>query len=164
MTCRKVHTTWFPISIRANQMLHRLKIDRHTAFLRAQSQTLRFTRLYWNDIKKCKVMKAASRRNDMTCSLALFLDNAQMIMKRCKFDYHSENQGQIAIDIGQGYIFISGKDKFWTTICRGKEPHRISSCALCIVSLPCSCSLVSKHFYILARINQFRKPMELIWR
>ena len=38
MTCRKVHTTWFPICIRANQMLHRLNIDRHTAFQRAQSQ------------------------------------------------------------------------------------------------------------------------------
>ena len=89
----------------------------------------------------------------MTCSLALFLDNAEMIMKRCKFDYQSENRRKIAIDIGQGYIFISGKNKFWTMNCRGKEPQGISSCTLCIISLPCSWSLVSKHFYIPARIN-----------
>ena len=104
-------------------------------------------------LKKCKVMKAASRRNAMTCSLALFLDNADMVMEKCKFDYQSENKGQIAIDLGQGYLFISGQDKFWTMNCHGKEPQGIPSCTLCIISLPCSCSLVSKHFYIPSRIT-----------
>ena len=48
----------------------------------------------------------------MTCRLALFLDNAEVIMKRCKFYHQSEIRGQIAINKGQEYIFISENINF----------------------------------------------------
>ena len=78
----------------------------------------------------------------MTCSLVLILDHADMIMKRCKFDYHSEKKGQIAIDIGQGHIFISGKQILDNELSRKRAPGNLF--------------LYSYHYHLVAMFMQSR--------
>ena len=74
-------------------------------------------------------------------------------MRLCTFDCYPGHQDQIAIELGDGYVLISGIDTFWTMTCEGQEPKGISSCTLCIIRLGCFCYLESKSFYIAPRIT-----------
>ena len=71
---------------------------------------LDLTHCQGNFLLKCKVLKAARRRDKMTCALALLHDNAEMVMRLCTFDYHPRHQDQIAIELGDGYVLTSGID------------------------------------------------------
>ena len=96
----------------------------------------------------CHVTFPLSPVDKPTCAMALYNSNSKLIDKNCNIAYHRvESPEDFIQDLGHGYWLVSSSIS-WLMTCRGLPPRETPACALCVVQLPCLCSLHSKRFTV----------------
>ena len=103
-----------------------------------------------NLFKRCDQGLAVKETTHMTCSLAIFLNDHSEIEKLCEFTLllnDDETDTQI-LSLDTNTYLLSTFDLVWIQSCPGGTPVHVEPCMLCVVRLPCTCSLKAKTFYI----------------
>ena len=103
-----------------------------------------------NHFKRCNQALTMLESSSPDCALALFYDLPKIITELCQFTFvpksHS-NQTHIITDSENSYL-ISSEDTHWIQTCPNKAPLQMSTCKLCVIKLPCGCSLKGQTFFI----------------
>lgn len=104
----------------------------------------------------------------MSCAAALFFDNAPQVMKMCDISYQAEGNDLPSnpLMMRNGSYVITGGDaqsnEMWELNCpaasTGYSVRKIKSCVLCIIDVPCGCSIKSKTFVISRRLTNCEMP------
>jgi hypothetical protein len=102
------------------------------------------------ELKRCPynfLIKEVARQP--TCSVGLFLDDKNVIKEKCdpivkQFKIFSPLARVFSIN--NGSFLIASPDETWTQICEGTLPKTIKACSLCMIYLPCGCTLKSNHY------------------
>ena len=82
-------------------------------------------------------------------------------MKYCSIRYQPNHHTQSAVDVGHGHFLISGYEESWTMICNQGHPRSVTPCSICVIHIPCACSLESSSFHIVPRITHCQPSKSL---
>ena len=103
-----------------------------------------------NNLKRCKQALTMQEISYPSCALALFYDNPRSVAKLCSVSFLPKSQFHQShvITVADNAYLTFTLDKNWIQTCPGKAPVEIKPCKLCIVRLPCACSLKGQTFFI----------------
>ena len=121
--------------------------DKMFYFTMSESQ---FQSCQGNLFKRCDQGLAVKETTHMTCSMAIFLNDHSQIKELCEFTLllnDNEIDTQI-LSLDTNTYLLSTFDLIWIQSCPGGTPVHVEPCMLCVIKLPCTCSLKAKTFYI----------------
>ena len=103
-----------------------------------------------NHFKRCNQALTMKESSNPSCVLALFYDQPQPISKLCSVTFlpKSSTVESHIITISENSYLVSSQDTQWIQSCPNKAPLQVNPCKLCIVKLPCTCSLKGQTFFI----------------
>ena len=114
-----------------------------------------------NHLKRCNQALTMKESSTSNCALALFYDKPKSVAELCtvtllpKSKYHDSH----IVTVSDNSYLISSPDTHWIQICHGKAPVEIAPCKLCIIKLPCACSLKGQTFYIPPTLQHCTKTL-----
>lgn len=111
------------------------------------------------DLKSCSSQFSLKRRSHghKSCTAALFFDNGEDVMENCDIGLvSSKGSRPDAKTLANGtYLIVGGDpgvDDDWTFQCPDASPsnkvQKVASCVLCMIEVPCLCSLTGSTFFI----------------
>ena len=106
-------------------------------------------------MRRCNQGLAMQEAENPNCALALYFNDVEQISKLCEFIlFPKGNKIETHIfHIRSNTFFISTNDVNWIQTCARGTPTHIKPCKLCIISVPCGCSLKAKTFFIPATLD-----------
>ena len=107
-------------------------------------------------VRRCMRGFAIKETSQPSCLFALFENDHVLIKQLCDFKYllNSDQVASKVIPINDNSYLVSTNDTNWLQTCPFSTPMYIKPCSLCIVTLPCSCSLKSRTFFIPACLDR----------
>ena len=115
-----------------------------------------------SNIRICSNTRSLRTFNQLTCSIALYLNNIEKILELCDMSYEHENTPSTAIKIGDSKYLIHsneyGPSITWELVCPFVSSNQdaitqIASCNTCILNIPCGCELKTNFFIIPLQIS-----------
>lgn len=108
------------------------------------------------NIKTCKTQRSLQPIDTQTCTVALFTDKTNEIMKRCDLRYEGKDRETdvVAIDFDKYLVHVekgSFSSQKWPMKCNGTKSE-LKTCNTCVITVPCGCSVEIDNFIILPRI------------
>ena len=101
-----------------------------------------------NALRRCLHGYSIRSTSQKSCELALFKNNQDDIHNLCKFEIFYDTPPTSILPLQDGSFFISSTSTNWMEYCATSPPRKIEPCSLCVVRVPCSCSLISDSFYL----------------
>lgn len=100
--------------------------------------------------RKCHRGFAIKENSNPSCIMALFENDHVKIKHLCdfKFLFNSDQITTQVVPLNDNSYLISTSDTEWIQTCPYGTPVHVNSCPLCVVTLPCSCSLKGRTFFI----------------
>ena len=103
--------------------------------------------------RKCHQSFPVIPRERYTCASALFYSKHDQIMKLCDVRYLvNPDRPTMAIGVDE-HQFVVSSPVPWMMNCRDQIPKELPHCQLCMVVLPCFCSLHSKTLNVMPSIS-----------
>ena len=101
----------------------------------------------------CITSFPVSPRNHHSCVSALFYSDESHIMKLCHIVYQlNRHHHTSAVRVDENRLIILSPSP-WLMNCRGGLPKEISPCKLCVLHLPCFCTVHSKKLTIMPSVG-----------
>ena len=103
-----------------------------------------------NHFKRCNQALTMIESSNPNCLTALFYDQPRSVAQFCSVSYlpKSNTSESHVITITENAYLVSSSDTSWIQSCPSKAPLHVTPCKLCIVQLPCACSLKGQSFFI----------------
>ena len=117
-----------------------------------------------NHFKRCNQALTMRESSKPECLMALFHDQPRSVAEQCSVLYipKSDIAESHVITISENAYLVSSSDTIWIQSCPNKAPLQVNPCKLCIIHLPCACSLKGTSFFIpptLENCNGLATPM-----
>ena len=117
-----------------------------------------------NHLKRCNQSLTMQETTNPNYALALFYDQSKLISKLCPVTFlpKTNQKESHVITVSENSYLISSDDTQWIQTCTGGTPVHISPCRLCIIKLPCACSLKGQTFFMpptLQNCKHISKPL-----
>ena len=87
-----------------------------------------------------------------SCASAIFADDTNLVKTLCRFQFQTKSVEPYVQEIDIGKVLIVNINKLNLT-CDGIVSP-IPGCKLCLITVPCNCSLTTDNFYISIRFSQ----------
>ena len=101
-----------------------------------------------NVLKRCLHGYSIQSVTHKSCKLGLFRNDLDMIHNLCKFKVIVGPPPTSILPISESSFLVSTTDTRWEEQCFGTSPKFINPCRLCLVTLPCHCSILTESFVL----------------
>ena len=108
-----------------------------------------------DSVKYCADSLPVMDRNTLTCTAAIFLNEAKMAHEKCRVTYlRQQDPLNLVQSVGNGqYLVITDSSDEWYLACGRDAPYRITTPSFGIITLPCNCALRTTNLYIPASLT-----------
>ena len=104
--------------------------------------------------KDCPRTFALRNKKYPSCISALYFREAEEIRKHCKTGYMPYHTFEDNIkDLGSGRVLISNVNRRMSLVCPQSVAKPLPDCPLCLINLPCSCSVQADTTYLASSLR-----------
>ena len=106
--------------------------------------------------------------SDVSCISAIFAQNTQVVPQVCDFTFIASGLGVTSMELDNGQIIISNVEQIHLA-CPNDEIKVGKGCKLCLMKIPCLCSIHAGSFFflpdfrIVKMVHLFQRFILLIW-
>lgn len=106
--------------------------------------------------QKCHRGFAIKEHSNPSCIMSLFENDHVKIKELCDFQFllNSDQITTQILPVDEHSYLISTTDTAWIQTCPRSTPMHVPSCKLCVIQLPCLCSLKGRTFFIPPSLEQ----------
>lgn len=115
------------------------------------------------NFQKCHRGFAIKERTNPSCIMSLFENDHVLIKQLCDFQFllNSDQISTQIIPVDETSYLISTIDTEWIQTCPQSTPMHVDSCNLCVIQLPCACSLKGRTFFVPPSLEQCNSSLQL---
>lgn len=105
----------------------------------------------------CSFNKALTPVTQMSCVMGLFANDKSVVNKFCDFRFMENHLSPTAIELSATSVLIY--NSFNLVIDCPKYQDIKHGCSMCVMTLPCQCSITTKHWYFPPRLVKCHKQL-----